>query len=212
MTLKFVFIIATSVCATWASPVAPADEDVSTLLATFQVSSETFHAVIANPTGIDQALMLWSGRSDASVPAGLLVAKPVSWNQPWSWHLDPASIVFGEVTIEACDALPSFVEQNLGTFGNRYCPWPAVLVGLQGADGVAIDKPNQEGSEPGTAGLFLTCIALLLMQRRKRSLAHLGHHVDVGIDDFGDVVTHGTAQDGGDLRGVEGVIPRQPLR
>ena len=92
------------------------------LLATFRVSSEEFHAVIADPVGIEQALMLWAGQSDATIPVGLLVPEPVSWNQPWSWHLDPATVAFGEVTIEACDALPSYVEQNLGTFGNRYCP------------------------------------------------------------------------------------------
>ena len=156
--------------------------------------------------------MLWAGRSDATIPVGLLVPEPVSWNQPWSWHLDPASVVFGEVTIEACNALPSYLEQNLGKFGDRFCPWPAVLVDLRGPDGGEIDKPDPETPEPGTAGLFLMGAALLLMQWRKRLLAHLGHHVDVGIDDLGNVVTNGTAQHGGDLGGVEGVIPRQPLR
>jgi len=41
-------------------------------------------------------------------------------NGPWSWHLDPTTIAFPEVTIEACQATPEFIEQTLDywiTFG-----------------------------------------------------------------------------------------------
>ena len=34
-------------------------------------------------------------------------------NAPWSWHLDPATIAFPEITIEACQATPEYIEQTL---------------------------------------------------------------------------------------------------
>ena len=34
-------------------------------------------------------------------------------NSPWGWHLDPASIAFPEVTIEACQATPEYIEETL---------------------------------------------------------------------------------------------------
>jgi hypothetical protein len=40
------------------------------------------------------------------------------FNQPWTWHLDPTSIHFAEVTIELCDGCPSLVKA-----GAQYCPW-----------------------------------------------------------------------------------------
>jgi hypothetical protein len=41
-------------------------------------------------------------------------------NAPWGWHLDPATIAFPEITIEACQATPEYIEQTLDywiTFG-----------------------------------------------------------------------------------------------
>lgn len=40
----------------------------------------------------------------------------------WNWHIDPATVEFVEVAIEACDGKPS-----MGTV-RRYCPWGARLV------------------------------------------------------------------------------------
>ena len=53
------------------------------------------------------------------------------FNAPWSWHLEPGSIEVPDVTIELCDGLPSYVEENLDDWldqvGN-YCPWGARVV------------------------------------------------------------------------------------
>jgi hypothetical protein len=41
-------------------------------------------------------------------------------NASWSWHLDPTTIAFPEITIEACQATPEYIEQTLEywiTFG-----------------------------------------------------------------------------------------------
>lgn len=34
-------------------------------------------------------------------------------NSPWGWHLDPATIGFPEITIEACQATPEYIEQTV---------------------------------------------------------------------------------------------------
>ena len=50
------------------------------------------------------------------------------FNAPWRWHLDPATIAFAEVTIEACQTWPSAVEQDLDYwigFG-QVCLWGTV--------------------------------------------------------------------------------------
>jgi hypothetical protein len=50
------------------------------------------------------------------------------FNAPWHWHLDPATISFAEVTIEACQTWPSAVEQDLDYwigFG-QVCLWGTV--------------------------------------------------------------------------------------
>ena len=45
-------------------------------------------------------------------------------NAPWSWHIDPATLEFADMTIEVCDGLPSYVEDGTVT-SDQYCPWSA---------------------------------------------------------------------------------------
>lgn len=66
-------------------------------------------------------------QADSLVSSGAIrwvVGKSVQgdggFNTGWSWHLDPATIGFAEITIEACQTWPSAIEQNLSywlTFG-----------------------------------------------------------------------------------------------
>ncbi len=62
---------------------------------------------------------------------GRVVAGNGGVNSPWSWHLEPGSITVPDVTIELCDGLPSYVEDNLAEWlvqvGN-YCPWGARVI------------------------------------------------------------------------------------
>lgn len=59
------------------------------------------------------------------------------YNEPWSWHLDPATIEVADVAIEVCDGRPSMVEDDLeywiDTVGT-YCPWGAEVVSMNGSD------------------------------------------------------------------------------
>jgi hypothetical protein len=99
--------------------------------AKFDVVGETYHASITNPMGIDQAIALWKGTSTAAIPNGKAICAPVPWNCPWTFHQDPASITFAELTIEVCDGTPSYVQDHCADFANGYCPWSAKLVELR---------------------------------------------------------------------------------
>jgi len=100
--------------------------------ATFRVVSDVFQASITNTTGIDQALALWRGQSQAKIPVGQLECGNGTYNCGWTWRMSPASITFAEVTIEVCDATPSYVQGNCASFPNgTYCPWSAELIDLR---------------------------------------------------------------------------------
>ena len=102
------------------------------LLATFRVVDEVFHSLITSPTGIQQAIDLWQGRSVANIPVGRLECKRARYNCPYSWHQVPDTIEFAEFAIEVCDGLPSFVEDDCPSFGaGQYCPFAAELTLLQ---------------------------------------------------------------------------------
>ena len=53
------------------------------------------------------------------------------FNAPYSWHLDPDSVSFVDLTIEVCDGKPSFIEDDLDYWLNTlgtYCPWGIKIV------------------------------------------------------------------------------------
>ena len=100
--------------------------------ATFRVVNDVFYASITNPPGIDQALALWRGQSQAKIPVGQLQCTSGAFNCGWSWSMSPSSITFAELTIEVCDATPSYVQGNCTSFPNgTYCPWSAELTDLR---------------------------------------------------------------------------------
>jgi hypothetical protein len=107
------------------------------LLATFEVHGDEFRVWVTNPATIQQILDLQAGEADANIPNGLLQTGPGQGehNAPYDWHLHPEDIEMAEMTMEVCDATPSYVEENLDEFmqfmGGRYCPWAAQLVNVQ---------------------------------------------------------------------------------
>ncbi len=114
------------------APVGALDGGV---LAIFDVVGEQFKVWVTNPAAIEQILALQSGAA-AGFPNGALRAGPGAGNHnaPWSWHLDPEATEIVELSIELCDGIPSFVEDDPGywldTVG-RYCPWSATLADVQ---------------------------------------------------------------------------------
>jgi hypothetical protein len=103
------------------------------ILVTFDVVGESYHIFITNQETIAQVFAMQRGESKAKIPSGRLVRGPVSYNLPWSWHIDSEDIHMAEVTIELCDGTPSQVEANLDYCVNTvkyFCPWSAKIVSI----------------------------------------------------------------------------------
>jgi len=106
------------------------------VLATFDVVGQHFKFWTKNGETIHQLKELIVGRSEAHIPNGPLLrgAGRANYNKPYNWHLDPEKTSMAEMTIELCDAEPSFVEKNIDYFVDtvkHYCPWGARLIKLQ---------------------------------------------------------------------------------
>jgi hypothetical protein len=92
-----------------------------------QVVDETFRIGVDDPVQIDS----FAARLAAGVEGtltGELVRGSGGVNQPWSWHLDPATVRVADLTTEVCDGRPSMVEEDLDYWVDtveRYCPWGA---------------------------------------------------------------------------------------
>ncbi len=103
-------------------------------IATFQVTEEhgeTFKVELITQELIDNAQLLLDGEEAPSIPVGTVVrGDPDGVNAPWTWHIDPTTVEFADVTTEVCDGLPSDVEDDLIT-SPLYCPWSAKVIDLQ---------------------------------------------------------------------------------
>lgn len=106
-------------------------QDAGPVIVTFEVGDERFKALLTEPTDIDTARHLLAGDDVPSIPNARVI-RDTGVNTGYSWSMDPDDIEFADVTIEACDGLPSEVEA--GTIsGDRYCPWSAVVVAIDPA-------------------------------------------------------------------------------
>jgi hypothetical protein len=96
--------------------------------------ADSFVIALTDPATIAEARALASGQEPSKHVTGLVVAEAAPYNAPWSFHLDPATISFAEMSIEVCDAATSYVEEHLvevgGAFlpGRRWCPWSSRVV------------------------------------------------------------------------------------
>jgi hypothetical protein len=98
-------------------------------VATFQVVDEQYRIELATPELVAHAEALLAGEAVASIPNGIVVRDDPGPNAPWSWHIDPATLEFADLTIEVCDGLPSYVEDGTVT-SDQYCPWSAEIVSI----------------------------------------------------------------------------------
>jgi hypothetical protein len=90
------------------------------------VVGERFALRLSDPETIRLAEENLEGRNNR-FPLGPLRTGDGGFNQPWSWHMDPAETRFVEAAIEVCDGRPSYVEEHQGDFPT-YCPWGAKVV------------------------------------------------------------------------------------
>jgi len=98
-------------------------------VATFQVVDETYKIELATPELVAHAEALLAGENVSAIPNGVVVRDDPGPNAPWSWHIDPATLDFADMTIEVCDGLPSYVEDEIVT-SDRYCPWSAKVIAI----------------------------------------------------------------------------------
>ena len=90
-------------------------------------SNSVVRLEITNPIGLDQAEdLLRSGAAQWAL--GTPRRGNGGFNAPYSWHIDPGTITFAEVTIEACQAAASAIADDLDYwigFG-QVCIWGVV--------------------------------------------------------------------------------------
>ncbi len=98
-------------------------------VATFQVVDEQYKIELATPELVAHAEALLAGEEVAGIPLGTVVRDDPGVNAPWSWHIDPATLEFADVTTEVCDGLPSYVEDGTVT-SPEYCPWSAKIISI----------------------------------------------------------------------------------
>jgi hypothetical protein len=105
------------------------------VVVTFRVADvEEYRVLLTDPEDIAIAEQLLAGEEAPRIPNGRILRDGDGGvNTGYSWHVDPASLEFAEVTIEVCDGLPSYVED--GTLsGDQFCPWSAVVIDIQPAE------------------------------------------------------------------------------
>lgn len=119
---------------------APAPSAVPSALAgsvivTFRVGgTEEFRVLLVDPADIAIASGLLSGKPGPAIPNGRIVRGENTVNPGHRWTLDPGDFEFADFTTEVCDGLPSHVDDPSFT-SDRYCPWAAVVIGIEPAAG-----------------------------------------------------------------------------
>ncbi|MBO9578038.1 MAG: hypothetical protein J7480_04630 [Microbacteriaceae bacterium] len=98
-------------------------------IVTIDVHGETYRVELANPEVLEIAQQLLAGEIDPKIPNGLIVRDDPGPNAPWSWHIDPQSFEWADMTTEVCDGLPEYVEDGTLT-SPWYCPWTADVVAI----------------------------------------------------------------------------------
>lgn len=99
-------------------------------VATIRVVDETYRIELTKPEALAIAEQLLAHEIPPMIPNGRVVRDDPGPNAPWSWHIDPESLEWADMTTEVCDGLPSFVEDGTVT-SEWYCPWSAEVIGIE---------------------------------------------------------------------------------
>ncbi len=125
-------------------PAAPAGAIVTLRVA----DSETYRILLTDPADIAAARRLLAGEQAPGIPNGRVVRDDPGVNTGYSWHIDPDSLEFVDMTTEVCDGRPSDVEQGVIT-SEQFCPWSAKVVALEEAGPATADAPLVSLSRSG---------------------------------------------------------------
>ncbi len=118
---------------------------------TITVVDENFCMYTTDPQTIQDAIDNFNGLNYLH-PHGPLLAGDGGFNQPWSWHLDPADVRMVEVSMELCDGRPSYVEKDLDYWLDTvkfYCPWSGRVTAI-GCENIS--STTTTPSPPGGGG------------------------------------------------------------
>lgn len=91
------------------------------------VTQDVVRLRITNAEGLAQAEDLL-GSGTAMWALGTPKRGDGGFNAPWTWHIDPETVTFAEVTIEACQTAMSMIDDDLDywiDFG-QVCIWGVV--------------------------------------------------------------------------------------
>ncbi len=107
------------------------DEGNEGVIVTFEVAgSEQYKIQVTDPDNITIAQNLLAGNEGPKIPNGIVVRGDAGVNDGYSWHIDPDSLEFADMTTEVCDGLPSDVENGIIT-SEYYCPWAAEVIAIE---------------------------------------------------------------------------------
>jgi hypothetical protein len=124
LVLAFCLVVMLGGCATTSTP-APVG-----VVVTFRVADvENYKIRLTRPVDIEIARKLLTGEEAPSIPNGVVVRGSTDVNVGYSWHIDPDTLEFADMTTEVCDGLPSDVEKGIIT-SDRYCPWIVKVVAI----------------------------------------------------------------------------------
>ena len=114
---------------------SPAGEEfpAGSVIATFEVGEETFRVLVTDPANVAIVNDLLAGNEAPRIPNGVVVRGDPSVNTGWSWHIDPATLEFADMTTGVCDGIPSYVEEDTIT-SDRFCPWGATVIAVEPAN------------------------------------------------------------------------------
>lgn len=125
-----------SVAPSVAASASPSGGAGAGVVVTFRVAdAEEYRILLTDPEDIAIAERLLAGdpAETRRIPSGRIVrGGDGGVNTGYSWHIDPATVEFAEITIELCEGRPSYVED--GTLsGDQFCPWSAEVIDIQPA-------------------------------------------------------------------------------
>ncbi|PZQ87760.1 MAG: hypothetical protein DI534_13330 [Leifsonia xyli] len=110
----------------------PVDGVRAPAVVTFEVAETQSYSIrLDTQEQVDHVIDLMNGDETDRIPNGKINRDGDGGvNAPWSWHIDPATLEFVDVTTEVCDGLPEYVEDGTLT-SDWFCPWIAVPTKLE---------------------------------------------------------------------------------
>ena len=104
------------------------------VVAEFSTADGTFKVLLTGDAA-DTARDAFTNGTQPGIPNGRILPGDGGVNAPHEWHLE--DVEFAEVTIEVCDGTAAYVDGVgydawVASQGERYCPWSAELIGLEG--------------------------------------------------------------------------------